>query len=104
MEMTEKNGKKDHIIKESSDKDKNFELLKTKKVAELIQIAKELKLSGYSDLKKQELIFKIIEATTQKDGYAFAAGVLAGESAFGLSARPGNHRGPARCLTKQRHD
>lgn len=76
MEMTEKNGKKDIVVKENADKDKNFELLKTKKVAELIQIAKELKLTGYSDLKKQELIFKIIEATTQKDGYAFAAGVL----------------------------
>ncbi len=74
--MTEKNGKKDIVVKENADKDKNFELLKTKKVAELIQIAKELKLTGYSDLKKQELIFKIIEATTQKDGYAFAAGVL----------------------------
>ncbi|MFA5404847.1 MAG: transcription termination factor Rho [Ignavibacteria bacterium] len=74
--MIEKNGKKDHNVKETSDKDKNFELLKTKKVAELIQIAKELKLTGYSDLKKQELIFKIIEATSQKDGYAFAAGVL----------------------------
>lgn len=76
MKMTEKNGKKDIVVKENTDKDKNFELLKTKKVAELIQIAKELKLTGYSDLKKQELIFKIIEATTQKDGYAFAAGVL----------------------------
>jgi transcription termination factor Rho len=76
MEMAEKNGKKDHNINENSDKDKNFEYLKTKKVAELIQIAKEVKLTGYSDLKKQELIFKIIEATTQKDGYAFAAGVL----------------------------
>jgi len=74
--MAEKNGKKEPIAADSPDKDKNFEILKTKKVAELIQIAKELKLTGYSDLKKQELIFKIIEATSQKDGYAFAAGVL----------------------------
>jgi transcription termination factor Rho len=54
----------------------NFENLKTKKVAELVQIAKELKLTGYSDLKKQELIFKIIEAQTEKDGFAFSSGVL----------------------------
>ena len=54
----------------------NFENLKTKKVAELVQIAKELKLTGYSDLKKQELIFKIIEAQTEKDGFAFLPGVL----------------------------
>jgi transcription termination factor Rho len=50
--------------------------LKSKKVSELIQLAKELKVSGYSDLKKQELIFKIIEAQTEKDGFAFAVGVL----------------------------
>jgi len=54
----------------------NFENLKTKKVAELVQIAKELELTGFSDLKKQELIFKIIEAQTKKDGYAFSSGVL----------------------------
>jgi transcription termination factor Rho len=63
-------GSKDDIIAQ------NFENLKTKKVSELVQIAKELKLTGYSDLKKQELIFKIIEAQTQKDGFAFSSGVL----------------------------
>ncbi|HEX2787003.1 MAG TPA: transcription termination factor Rho [Ignavibacteria bacterium] len=50
--------------------------LKSKKVPELIKIAKELNVNGYSDLKKQELIFKIIEAQTAKDGYAYAFGVL----------------------------
>ena len=55
---------------------KNVSDLKSKKVSELIQIAKNLDVSGYSDLKKQELIFKIIEAQTKKDGFAFAIGVL----------------------------
>lgn len=55
---------------------KNVSDLKSKKVSELIQIAKGLDVSGYSDLKKQELIFKIIEAQTKKDGFAFAIGVL----------------------------
>ena len=54
----------------------NFEVLKAKKVTELVQIAKELEVLGFSDLKKQELIFKIIEAQTKKDGLAYAAGVL----------------------------
>jgi transcription termination factor Rho len=72
--MPDKNGKRENKADEQSDK--NFEFFKSKKVAELIQIAKDLKVTGYSDLKKQELIFKIIEAQTQKDGYAFAAGVL----------------------------
>lgn len=55
---------------------KNVTDLKSRKVSELIEIAKELQVSGYSDLKKQELIFKIIEAQTKKDGFAFAVGVL----------------------------
>ncbi len=55
---------------------KNVTDLKSRKVAELIELAKDLQVSGYSDLKKQELIFKIIEAQTKKDGFAFAVGVL----------------------------
>lgn len=50
--------------------------LKSKKIAELNQIAKELNLIGYSDLRKQELIFKILEAQTNKDGLSFSKGVL----------------------------
>ncbi len=50
--------------------------LKTKKIAELNTIAKELNITGYSDLRKQDLIFKILEAQTQKDGLGFSKGVL----------------------------
>jgi transcription termination factor Rho len=50
--------------------------LKSKKIAELNQIAKDLNISGYSDLRKQELIFKILEAQTTKDGLSFSKGVL----------------------------
>ncbi len=50
--------------------------LKSKRIAELSQIAKDLDLSGYSDMRKQELIFKILEAQTQKDGMSFSKGVL----------------------------
>jgi transcription termination factor Rho len=50
--------------------------LKSKKIAELNQIAKELNIAGYSDLRKQELIFKILEAQTEKDGLSFSKGVL----------------------------
>ena len=46
--------------------------LKSKRIAELSAIAKELNISGYSDLRKQELIFKILEAQTQKDGMSFS--------------------------------
>jgi transcription termination factor Rho len=50
--------------------------LKSKKIAELNQIAKDMNISGYSDLRKQELIFKILEAQTAKDGLTFSKGVL----------------------------
>src|SRR5512136_1204496 len=50
--------------------------LKSKKIVELNAIAKELDIAGYSDLRKQELIFKILEAQTAKDGLTFSRGVL----------------------------
>ena len=50
--------------------------LKSKKIAELNAIAKELAITGYSELRKQDLIFKILEAQTQKDGLGFSKGVL----------------------------
>jgi transcription termination factor Rho len=50
--------------------------LKSKKIVELNQIAKDLNISGYSDLRKQELIYKILESQTAKDGLTFSKGVL----------------------------
>jgi transcription termination factor Rho len=50
--------------------------LKSKKIVELNQIAKDLNITGYSDLRKQELIFKILETQTSKDGLSFSKGVL----------------------------
>ena len=50
--------------------------LKSKKIVELNELAKELNINGFSDLRKQELIFKILEAQTAKDGLTFSKGVL----------------------------
>jgi len=50
--------------------------LKSKKIVELNALAKDLNIVGYSDLRKQELIFKILEAQTAKDGLTFSKGVL----------------------------
>jgi transcription termination factor Rho len=50
--------------------------LKSKRIAELCQIAKDLDISGFSELRKQELIFKILEAQSLKDGMSFSKGVL----------------------------
>ncbi len=50
--------------------------LKSKTIAELLEIAEGLSIPGVSGLRKQELIFKILEANTEKDGLIFAEGVL----------------------------
>lgn len=46
------------------------------KITELAKLAKQLKVSGVSALKKQELIFKILQAQAQKEGRIFGEGIL----------------------------
>jgi transcription termination factor Rho len=50
--------------------------LKSKTVTELLDLADDLGIPGVGGLRKQELIFKILEAKTEKDGFIFAEGVL----------------------------
>ena len=50
--------------------------LKTKKIAELAKLAQEIGVSGVTGIKKSELIFRIIEKQTEKEGLIFAEGVL----------------------------
>ncbi len=50
--------------------------LKKKKVADLHQIAKELGLANYTDLKKQDLIHAIIEAETKRTELVPVEGIL----------------------------
>ena len=50
--------------------------LKDLSIQQLNQIAKDLGLSGTSGLRKQELIFKILQAQAEKSGLIFSEGVL----------------------------
>ena len=50
--------------------------LKSKKIVELNAIAQDLKIMEYADLRKQDLIFRILEAQTSKNGLTFSKGVL----------------------------
>jgi transcription termination factor Rho len=50
--------------------------LKSKKIEELIDVASTLSIEGLSSLRKQEIIFKILEAQAQQNGLIFAEGVL----------------------------
>src|SRR3972149_4480377 len=54
----------------------NLSELKEKTILELNAIAKDLNVQGFSGLRKQELIFKILQGQAEKDGLIFAEGVL----------------------------
>ena len=50
--------------------------LKDLNITKLTQVAKQLNVPGATGLRKQELIFKILQAQTEKDGLIFSEGVL----------------------------
>jgi transcription termination factor Rho len=50
--------------------------LKEKNITELSRIARTLEIPGASGLRKQDLIFKILQAQSEKEGHIFAEGVL----------------------------
>jgi transcription termination factor Rho len=50
--------------------------LKEMNISALTQIAKDLNIQGASGMRKQELIFKILQAQTEKSGFIFSEGVL----------------------------
>ncbi len=54
----------------------NLVELKGKSIAELTSMADELRVEGVSGMRKQELIFAILQAQTEKNGMIFGEGVL----------------------------
>jgi len=54
----------------------NLKELKEKKIGDLSAIAKELKIEGASGMRKQDLIFAILNSTAQKNGAIYGEGVL----------------------------
>jgi len=54
----------------------DIEKLKSKNMAELNRIAKGLKINQINGLKKQDLIFKILQGKAEKEGLIFGEGVL----------------------------
>jgi transcription termination factor Rho len=54
----------------------NIADLKQKNITELSRIARDLNIPGASGLRKQDLIFQILRAQAEKEGYIFSEGVL----------------------------
>lgn len=63
--------------------------LKSMKVQELNDLARDLKVNGTSGMKKHDLIFRILQAKVEKSGMAFGEGVLEVlEDGFGFLRSP----------------
>ena len=50
--------------------------LESKTRDDLLELAKKLGVTGYSTLKKQDLVFKVMQAQTESEGNIFAQGIL----------------------------
>jgi transcription termination factor Rho len=54
----------------------NIVELETRNVDELREMARELDISGYTRLKKHDLIMRLLKANAERQGYIFGGGVL----------------------------
>src|SRR5207247_10731109 len=54
----------------------NLKLLKEKKIHELAAIAREFDIESASSLRKQDLIFSILQAQAEQKGFIYGEGVL----------------------------
>jgi len=54
----------------------NLKDLKTRKIADLVKIARDMKIEGAAGMRKQDLIFAILQAKTERDGLIYGEGVL----------------------------
>jgi transcription termination factor Rho len=72
-----KNKKKtEKARKREDDQQMNLADLKDLTIAALTKMAKDLNINGYSGLKKQELIFRILQAKIESEGSIYGEGVL----------------------------
>ena len=54
----------------------DINVLETKSKNELVDIAKEMGISNYANLKKQDIIMRLLQMHTEQQGYIFSSGVL----------------------------
>src|SRR3990167_6515119 len=75
LEFKEKQG----MAIASKERDVNLAELKRKTITELNKILKDLNIEGTSGLRKQDLIYKILEAQTERERADGGGGVIFGE-------------------------
>jgi len=73
----------------------NIAELEAKTVEELEELARELDIPGYSRMKKQELILRLLQAQSEQQGFIFGSGILEiTEDGIGFLRREGLLPGP----------
>jgi transcription termination factor Rho len=64
------------MAKEKTDNYMNLKELKQKKISELASFSQALNIEGAASMRKQDLIFAILQAQTEKNGLIYGSGVL----------------------------
>ncbi len=67
---------RNEITSENSDGGIDLNALKRMKIAELNKIAKDLEIENYTNMGKQDLIFKVLQTNAEKEGNLYGEGVL----------------------------
>ena len=65
-----------HVNNKNQQERLDIGALKGKRISELTKLARDLNINGISGLKKQDLMFKILSAQTEREGLIFSTGVL----------------------------
>ncbi len=75
-DVQEETREKERVIELKEGEILDIAKLKDMNIAPLVQVAKDLGVVGASGMRKQELIFQILKAQTEKSGLIFSEGVL----------------------------
>ena len=80
----------------------NIAELEAKTREELMEMAREMGVSGHTGLKKQELVFRLLQAQAELQGYSFGGGVLdIMDEGFGFLRQDGLKSGPGDVYVSQ---
>ena len=80
----------------------NIAELEAKTREELMEIAREMGITGHTGLKKQELVFRLLQAQAELQGYSFGGGVLdIMDEGFGFLRRDNLKAGPGDVYVSQ---
>ena len=80
----------------------NIAELEAKTREELMEVAREMGISGHTGLKKQELVFRLLQAQAELQGYSFGGGVLdIMDEGFGFLRQDGLKSGPGDVYVSQ---